>query len=133
MTKLIATFEEIQADGALDELSQMNLDGVDWRVYRPGDNERAGAPAIPVVADTTGTGTQGSAGGPAIGPAILGLAGNDLAGPGDNAALDDDVADYIERARARGAVVVAVRAPAEAESAVRQIFARHDAANISSG
>lgn len=123
MAKIAATFEQEHADAVVAELGRMNVDGLKWRVDEAGDGERGVVP-VPIAPLGAGNGVRGADGGPALAAPIF-AAGRDGIDAGG-----DDEDEYLRQARQRGATVITVDAPSQAEAAVRQLFERHSASNL---
>ncbi len=125
MPKVAASFDDQQhADAVVSELGRLNIDGLDWRVHQPGDSATGAVPVVGIPANTGGTGMGTAGGGSAVAAPFFAAGANDLdAGDGDGD-------DYLRQARSRGAIVIVVDAPSEAEDAVQDIFSRHSAANM---
>jgi hypothetical protein len=102
----------------------MNVDGLTWRVDEAGDRTGGVAPIAVAPVGAVGNGVRAADGGPALGAPILAAGDNDL-----NAGNDDED-EYLRQARQRGATVITVDAPSNAEAAVRQLFERHSASNL---
>ncbi len=128
MAKIAATFEQQQADAVVQELARLNIDDLDWTVHNWSDNRGTGvAPVLGLPAGgLTGSGAAGAGGGPAMVPALFG--GNDDLD--DDLLGGDDEDDYLRQARDRGATVIVVHAPEEAEDQIRTLFSRHSGGNI---
>lgn len=125
MPKVAASFDDQQhADAVVSELGRLNIDGLDWRVHQPGDGTTGAVPVVGVPANTGGTGMGTAGGGAAVVAPIF------ATGAGDLDTGDGDEGDYLRQARNRGAVVIVVDAPSGTEDAVRDIFSRHGAANM---
>lgn len=127
MPKIAATFDDQQhADAVVSELGRMNVDGLDWRVYQPGDGSASATPIVGIPASVSGNGVRSGDGGPAVIPPFI--AGTD--GANGDLADDNDEDGYLRQARARGATVVVADVPTGAEEAVRDLFGRHRASNM---
>jgi hypothetical protein len=124
MVKILASFEEAQAEAAIEELSRLNIEGADWRVYRPGDDiGRRGVLAAP---NTSGSGARAADGG-AVGLfGIFGGRDSELGEPGTSS----EKGGYIDQILDRGGVVLVVDVPDEHETAIRYLLDRHDASNV---
>ena len=122
MAKIAASFEQDHADAVVAELGRMNVEGLDWRVDEPGDGARGVVPIAVAPSNTAGTST--GSGAPAVAAPFL---ANDVDGMG---AGNNGEGEFLRQARQRGATVITVDAPGEAEAAVRQLFERHSASNL---
>jgi len=130
MAKIAASFEQEQADAVVAELSRMNIDGLEWRVDDPSDGgagswEDATLAAAP--ASMAGNGVRAADGAPALAAPIL-AAGADESGD----LFADSGEDYLHQARRRGATVITVDLPSDAEAAVTALFERYNASHITS-
>lgn len=113
------------ADRVIQQLADLNIDGLDWRVFRPEvDHERL-MPGWPV----SGVGASGSATGQPIGAPIVA----DL--PEENVLEDkgipDDEADYYAQSLARGATVLVIETPGDDAATIRQLLEEAGASRIS--
>ena len=133
MAKIAASFEQEQADAVVAELSRMQVDGLDWRVDDSSDGGNAGAgmggdvPLAAIPASSAGNGVRAADGGPALAAPLLAAGADDLGDAGS-----DSGEGYLKQARRRGATVITVDAPREAEAAVTALFERHGASNVTS-
>jgi hypothetical protein len=113
------------ADRVIQQLAELNLDELDWRVFRPEvDHERL-MPGWPAA----GAGATGSATGQPMGAAIVA----DL--PEETVLSDkgipDDEADYYSQSLAHGATVLVVETAAEHLATVRRLLEEAGATRIS--
>jgi hypothetical protein len=119
MAKIAASFEQEHADAVVAELARMNVDGLEWRVDDAGDGSRGVVPVA--VAPTNTAGTSTGSGAPAVAAPFF---------AGDDDVVTDDEDSYLRQARQRGATVITVDVPSEAEATVRRLFERHSASNV---
>jgi hypothetical protein len=120
MAKIAASFEQEHADAVVAELAQMNVDGLKWRVDEAGDRAMGVVPIAVAPANTAGTST--GSGAPAVAAPFFASDADGL--------NDSDEEAYLRQARQRGATVITVDVPSEAEASVRQLFERHSASNV---
>jgi hypothetical protein len=123
MAKIAATFEQEDADAVVAELGRMNVDGLKWRVDEAGDGGRGVVPVAVAPANTAGSGS--GSGAPAVAAPFFAAGDEGL----DDAVSNDEEA-YLRQARQRGATVITVDVPSEAEASVRRLFERHSASNL---
>jgi hypothetical protein len=119
MAKIAASFEQEHADAVVAELARMNVDGLTWRVDEAGDGSRGVVPVAVAPANSAGTST--GSGAPAVAAPFFAA---------DDDVVTDDEGSYLRQARQRGATVITVNVPSEAEASVRQLFERHSASNL---
>ena len=123
MAKIAASFEQEHADAVVTELARMNVDGLKWRVDDAGDSARGVVPVAVAPANSAGSGS--GSGAPAVAAPFFAADGEGL---DDDATNDEE--SYLRQARQRGATVITVHVPSEAEASVRQLFERHSASNV---
>jgi hypothetical protein len=126
MAKIAGTFDQEHADAVVAELGRMNVDGLDWRVEGPGAAGSEGRGVVPFagVPGNTAGGARAADGGPAVAPPLFAAGSEGLTGD------EGDAEDYLRQARNRGATLITVEAPSEAEAMVRGLFERHSASNV---
>jgi len=113
------------ADRAIQQLADLNLEGLDWRVFRPEiDHERLmpGWPAGGVAGSGSGTAQP-------VGAAIIaGLPEENVL---EDEGIPDEEADFYAQSLAHGATILVVDAPAEHTAAVRRVLEAAGATRIS--
>jgi len=112
------------AERAIQELADLNIDGLDWRVLRPEvDHERL-MPGWPAGGAVTGSGTAQPIGA----PIIADLPEDDVL---EDEGIPDDEADYYAQSLAHGATVLVIDTSEEHVNTVRRILEKVDASRIS--
>ncbi|MCL4861116.1 MAG: hypothetical protein KJZ93_16990 [Caldilineaceae bacterium] len=112
------------ADEAIKRLSELNVDDLDWRVYRPEvDHERI-MPGVPPAGLAGGGATQQA------GIALRADLPEDI--PLEDAGIPESEAEFYAMSLARGGTVVVVSAPSEHENAIYELLEEAGASRITS-
>jgi hypothetical protein len=112
------------AERAIQQLADLNIDGLDWRVLRPEiDHERL-MPGWPAGGSVASTGT----GQPVGAPIVADLPEENVL---EDEGIPDDEAEYYAQSLDHGATVLVIDSPAEQVNRVRQILEDVGASRIS--
>jgi hypothetical protein len=114
------------ADRAIQQLADLQIEGLDWRVYRPEvDHERLmpGWPAGGTTAASSGTAQP-------VGVAIVtDMPEDDFL---EDKGIPEDEADFYAQSLAHGATVIVVETPSAHTDTVRQLLQAAGATRVSS-
>jgi len=127
MAKVMAILpDEEVAEKVTSQLSDLNIDNLDWRLIHPGeDDERL----FPVLGWPLGAGSGGSAGsGGLVGAAVV----TDY--PEDeelhNEGAEEDDADFYAQSVKHGGIAIVVDTPSEYVNNVRSVLEKADAEQV---
>lgn len=112
------------AERAIQQLADLKIEGLDWRVLRPEvDHERL-MPGWPAGGSVAGTGT----GQPVGAPIVADLPEENVI---EDEGIPDDEAEYYAQSLDHGATVVVIDSPAEHVDLVRRVLENVGASRIS--
>ena len=144
MTRMIVGFDPSKAQGAIAELRDAQVAGVEWRVPTLDQNPNGVEPARP----TPGDGEPPSSAGAEEGQTLLQRLGGWLSKTGEQAQpaerkpidlpapsgnpleLSEEELTYLRRSPAREATVIVVTAPGSQDASLRMWMVRHGGFNM---
>jgi len=128
MAKVMAILsDEEVAEQVTSQLSELNIDGLDWRLIEPGDDDERLFPALgwPLGA---GTGGASAGGAGVVGVPILTDYPEDE-DMRDKGASDDD-AEFYGQSVKHGGIAIVVETPSEHVNHIRSVLEKADAQQV---
>ncbi|MFN8490738.1 MAG: hypothetical protein U0350_24315 [Caldilineaceae bacterium] len=126
MTKVMAILpDEEVAEKVTSQLSDLNIDDLDWRIIHPGDDDER---LFPVFGWPLGAGDARTAGGGPLGAAVE--TGYSEERAMEDHGVDNSDADFYGRSVEHGGIAIVVETPSEHVNAVRNVLEKADAEQV---
>lgn len=126
MTRVMAILpDEEVAEKVTSQLSDLNIDNLDWRIIHPGDDDER---LFPVLGWPLGTGDARTAGGGPLGAALE--TGYSEEHAMEDHGVDESDADFYGRSVEHGGIAIVVEAPSEHVNEVRNVLEKADAQQV---
>lgn len=126
MAKVMAILSDDEvAEKVTSQLSELNIEDLDWRLIQPGDDDER---LFPVFGWPLGGGDARTAGGGPLGGAIE--TGYSEERAMEDRGVDDSDADFYGRSVEHGGIAIVVETPSDHVNAVRNVLEKADAQQV---